>query len=131
MASTKIRTPNFLQFDEAADRRRIPKQVLYRRKSLRACWTRGHAPTYHEFAQLWLKARADHTKPNPEWAFLTDRANGVAGADWKSIRIQKASTALTLLKKATSSVFVPNELESWRGGVDFYRDAARIRCRWP
>jgi hypothetical protein len=66
---------------------------------LRECWTRGDAPTYREFARLWLKARKAHTKPNPEWAFLTDRAKGIAGADWKQVRIEKASAAIALLKK--------------------------------
>ena len=69
---------------------------------LRACWTRGEAPTYREFAKLWLKAREEHTKPNPEWAFLTDRAKGGAGADWKALRIRKASAALALLRKVTT-----------------------------
>jgi hypothetical protein len=66
---------------------------------LRACWTRGEAPTYREFAKLWLKAREEHTKPNPEWAFLTDRAKGIAGADWKQLRIRNAAAALALLRK--------------------------------
>jgi hypothetical protein len=66
---------------------------------LRACWTRGEAPAYREFAKLWIKARDDHTKPNPEWAFLTDRAKGIAGADWKQLRIKRASAAIVLLKK--------------------------------
>jgi hypothetical protein len=66
---------------------------------LRACWTRGAAPTYREFAKLWLNARKDHTQPNPEWAFLTDRAKGIAGADWKQLRIEKASAAIAVLKK--------------------------------
>lgn len=66
---------------------------------LRACWTRGEAPTYREFAKLWLKAREDHIKPNPEWAFLTDRANGIADADWKQLRVRKASAALAQLQK--------------------------------
>src|SRR3984885_3351603 len=66
---------------------------------LRACWTRGEAPTYREFAKRWLKAREDHIEPNPEWAFLTDRAKGDAGKDWKALRIRKASAALALLKK--------------------------------
>ena len=66
---------------------------------LRACWTSGEAPTYGDFAKLWLKAREDHTKPNPEWAFLTDRAKGSAGADWKQLRIKKASAAISLLRK--------------------------------
>lgn len=66
---------------------------------LRRCWTRGEAPTHREFAKLWLKAREDHTKPNPEWAFLTDRAKGIASADWKQLRVKKASAALALLKQ--------------------------------
>ena len=66
---------------------------------LRACWTRGQAPTYREFARLWLKACEEHTKPNPEWAFLTDRAKGVAGADWKQMRTKKACCALALLNR--------------------------------
>jgi hypothetical protein len=66
---------------------------------LRACWIREEAPTYREFARLWLKAREEHTKPNPEWAFLTDRAKGAAGADWKQLRLRKASAALALLRR--------------------------------
>ena len=66
---------------------------------IRGCWTRGEAPTQREFARLWLKAREAHTSPNPEWAFLSDRANGVAGADWKQLRIKKASAAIALLNK--------------------------------
>ncbi len=66
---------------------------------VRACWTRGEAPTYREFAQLWLEARADHIQPNPEWAFLTDRAKGTAGTDWKQLRVKKASAAIALLRK--------------------------------
>jgi hypothetical protein len=66
---------------------------------LRACWTRGEAPTYRDFAHLWMKARVDHTQPNPEWAFLTDRAKGIAGADWKQLRIRKASKTLAILKR--------------------------------
>ena len=66
----------------------------------RACWSKGRAPTYAEFARLWLKAVADHVKPNPEWAFLTDRAEGRAGADWTTVRNRKAADVLALLKKA-------------------------------
>jgi hypothetical protein len=71
---------------------------------LRACWTRSEAPTYHEFARLWMKAREDHTKPNPEWAFLTDRAKGVAGTDWKKLRNKKASAAIAVMKKIATPV---------------------------
>jgi hypothetical protein len=66
---------------------------------LRACWTRGEAPTYREFAELWIAARAAHTRPNPEWAFLTDRANGMAGSDWKQVRNAKAAAAIVSLRK--------------------------------
>jgi hypothetical protein len=66
----------------------------------RACWIKGQAPTYVEFARLWLAAAASHTGPNPEWAFLTDRAEGRAGADWKKVRARKAANVLALLKKA-------------------------------
>lgn len=65
---------------------------------LRACWTRGEAPTYREFARLWIAAREAHTKPNPEWAFLTDRAKGTAGADWKQVRNAKAAAAIETLR---------------------------------
>jgi len=90
--------PNFLKLmkrltDGAFEAGAISQEVL------RACWTRGEAPTYREFAKLWLKARKDHTKPNPEWAFLTDRAKGIAGKDWKHLRVKKASAAIELLKK--------------------------------
>jgi len=69
---------------------------------LRACWSRNLAPTYREFARLWEKAAADHSKPNPEWAFLTDLAQGAAGSDWKKLRSQKASAVLSLLGKVTA-----------------------------
>ena len=98
MASTRIRIPSFLELmkrltNGAFEAGAISQEVL------RGCWTRGEAPTYREFAKLWLMARADHTKPNPEWAFLTDRAKGIAGTDWKQMRIRKASAAIALLKK--------------------------------
>jgi hypothetical protein len=66
---------------------------------LRACWSRNQAPTYREFARLWQKAVEDHSRPNPEWAFLSDRAAGTATPDWKNLRNQKAATVLSLLKK--------------------------------
>ncbi len=99
IAQYKDSDPNFLTFmmkqltSGAFEAGAISQEVL------RACWTRGDAPTYREFATLWLKAREDHIKPNPEWAFLTDRAKGIAGADWKQLRIRKASAATTLLKE--------------------------------
>ena len=69
---------------------------------LRACWSRNQAPTYRDFARLWETAVADHSKPNPEWAFLTDLAQGTAGHDWKKLRSQKASAVLSLLQKMTA-----------------------------
>ena len=68
---------------------------------LRASWSRNHAPTYREFAKLWQQAVADHSRPNPEWAFLSDRAAGTAGPNWKKLRNQKSAAVLTLLKKIT------------------------------
>jgi hypothetical protein len=65
---------------------------------LRACWTDGYAPTYQKFAKLWLAAKQSHRQPNPEWAYLTDRKKGVAGPDWKKLRIEKANSAIKLLK---------------------------------
>jgi hypothetical protein len=65
----------------------------------REFWTRGEAPSFAEFAQAWLKASAEHTKPNPEWAFLTDRSNRTAPKDWKRLRERKASAALKILER--------------------------------
>jgi hypothetical protein len=76
---------------------------------LRACWSRNRAPTYREFARLWEKAAADHLKPNPEWAFLTDLVQGTAGRDWKKLRSQKAAAVLSLLGKITADLSLRNE----------------------
>jgi hypothetical protein len=81
---------------------------------LRACWSRNQAPTYREFARLWEKAAADHSKPNPEWAFLTDLAQGTAGGDWKKLRNQKASAVLSLLGKITTQRSFRNEYSKGR-----------------
>lgn len=64
-------------------------------------WTRGEAPTLAEYASAWLVAderglgveRGDH----PEAAYLTDRAKGEAGADWKHRRAEIAARVLTVL----------------------------------
>jgi hypothetical protein len=40
----------------------------------RQFWSRGSAPTFKEYAAAWLHAVKEHTRPNPEWAFLSDRA---------------------------------------------------------
>lgn len=66
---------------------------------IRECWSQGNAPTYAEFARMWLDAVAAHKQPNREWAYLTDLANGNAGSDWKKLRIQKAAATLSLLRR--------------------------------
>jgi hypothetical protein len=65
----------------------------------REFWSAGTAPTYAEFAAAWLKAREEHTRPNPEWAFLSDRADGEDTSEWKKLRIQKAKRVLQRLEK--------------------------------
>jgi hypothetical protein len=60
-------------------------------------WSKGEAPTLREFATAWIQASTEHTKPNPEWAFLADRANKVAGSDWKQLRVRKAAKVMKLL----------------------------------
>jgi hypothetical protein len=60
-------------------------------------WSQGKAPTFREYASAWLQAVKDHKKPNPEWAFLSDRANKKEIADWKSLRRSKASRVMKVL----------------------------------
>lgn len=64
---------------------------------IRGCWLKGEAPTYSKFAKLWLIAKKAHNKPNPEWAFLTDKHKGNAGTNWKKLRAEKAKKAINLL----------------------------------
>jgi len=65
----------------------------------RSFWTRGEAPTFKEFAAAWLEASGNHTAPNPEWAFLSDRASGTAPRDWKGLRAGKAAKVMKVLKR--------------------------------
>lgn len=65
----------------------------------REFWSRGQAPTYQEYASAWLQAIEEYTRPNPEWAFLSDRAKGTAGSDWKKLRGKKARKVIALLKR--------------------------------
>ena len=65
----------------------------------REFWSRGEAPTFKQFASAWLQATRDHTKPNPEWAFLSDRANKTAVADWKKLRTNTAAKVLRILDR--------------------------------
>ena len=63
----------------------------------REFWAAGKAPTFAEFATAWRKATAEHTRPNAEWAFLADRSNKTAPADWKKLRIKKAKKVMDIL----------------------------------
>jgi len=65
-------------------------------------WTRGKAPTFKEYASAWLQALREHTRPNAEWAFLSDRARKTAGLDWKKLRAAKASKVVKTLNQITS-----------------------------
>lgn len=65
----------------------------------REFWSKGIAPTYQEFASAWLRAQADHTRPNPEWAFLSDRSAGKETANWRQLRTRKARRVLSLLDR--------------------------------
>lgn len=67
----------------------------------RTFWSRGEAPTFKEYASAWLQARKEHKRPNPEWAFLADRADKKAGADWKRMRARKAKEVMKILAKIT------------------------------
>ena len=69
---------------------------------VREFWSRGEAPTFNEFASAWLRASRNHAKPNPEWAFLSDKANKAAISDWKKLREDKASNVMRILDRITS-----------------------------
>lgn len=64
-------------------------------------WSRGNAPSFQEFASAWLQAVKEHSSPNPEWAFLADRARGTAGLDWKRLREKKARKVIEVLNRVT------------------------------
>jgi len=65
----------------------------------REFWSKGIAPTCEEFASAWLQAQAEHTRPNPEWAFLSDRSEGKETANWRHLRARKARRVLSLLER--------------------------------
>jgi hypothetical protein len=67
----------------------------------REFWSQGIAPTYQEFATAWLEARANHTRPNPEWAFLSDRSAGKETTNWRQLRARKAKQVLRELEQLT------------------------------
>src|SRR5271165_6969596 len=65
----------------------------------REFWSTGKAPTFREYASAWIHASREHLRPNPEWAFLSDRASKVGVADWKKLRRHKASKVLKVLNQ--------------------------------
>jgi hypothetical protein len=65
----------------------------------REFWGRGEAPTLETYASAWLQATRAHIRPNPEWAFLSDRTNKTAVADWKRLRSRKAKKVLRILRQ--------------------------------
>ena len=68
----------------------------------RKFWSSGKAPTFREYATEWLHETENHTGPNPEWAFLSERASRGAIPDWKKLRASKASKAMKVLKQVTA-----------------------------
>lgn len=62
-------------------------------------WSRGKEVNYEQFAKLWLKALAEHKKPNEEWAFLVDRHKGLDIKNWKELRNKKANEVMKVLNK--------------------------------
>ncbi len=65
-------------------------------------WSKGQAPTFKQYASAWLQAAKNHTRPNPEWAFLSDRSRGAAPPNWKKLRAKKASTSIKTLNRITA-----------------------------
>jgi len=66
-------------------------------------WRNGTAPRFDEFARAWQQACRDHDRPNPEWAYLSDRAAGKDTADWKALRQRKAAEVLAVLDRLGTS----------------------------
>ena len=62
-------------------------------------WRNGTAPTFAEYASAWLEAVRGHKRPNPEWAFLSDRAAQGAVPGWKALRTKRAARAIKLLHR--------------------------------
>jgi hypothetical protein len=65
----------------------------------REFWSKSVAPTYEQFAAAWLEAKQNHKRPNPEWAFLSDRSAGKATANWRQLRTRKAKRVLAILAR--------------------------------
>ncbi|MBL7663496.1 MAG: hypothetical protein JNM93_00070 [Bacteriovoracaceae bacterium] len=59
-------------------------------------WSRGYAPTFSEFAKVWLTAyEAEKKNPHPEWAYLYDKKQKVSLKQWKKKRQQIAKNVLS------------------------------------
>jgi hypothetical protein len=65
----------------------------------REFWRKGIAPSFQEYALAWLQANANHQRPNPEWAFLSDRTERMDTSKWKLVRTIKAERVLNILNK--------------------------------
>jgi hypothetical protein len=70
---------------------------------LRELWSKGISPTYQEYALAWLTAKAQHRRPNAEWAFLSDRSDHKDTSNWKQLRTKKAKRVLSILNKLDAS----------------------------
>jgi hypothetical protein len=68
----------------------------------REFWSTGKARMFKEYASAWRQAKREHNRPNAEWAFLSDRARGRAGPDWKRLKSKTAATVMMKLKGMTS-----------------------------
>jgi hypothetical protein len=76
-------------------------------------WTRGHAPTFAEFARVWTKAKAAQDQMlTPEYAYLTDLRDQRANSDWKTVRKAKAKSALKTLARIAPARSSPRPLRS-------------------
>ena len=67
----------------------------------REYWSKGIAPTFREYAREWLRANENHKRPNPEWAFLSDRTDRKDTSNWKQLRMMKAKHVLSILNVKT------------------------------
>jgi hypothetical protein len=63
----------------------------------REFWSKGIAPSFQEFALAWLAAKENYRRPNPEWAFLSDRTDRKDTSNWKQLRAMKADWVLNIL----------------------------------
>jgi hypothetical protein len=75
------------------------RRFLFTAPHAEPLWGRGEAPTFEEYASAWLQTVKEHRRPNAEWVFLSDRARGTAGPDWKRVRAKKAAKVMKMLNK--------------------------------